>query len=508
MPAIAVLYFFGWVFAVLAAAMLVPLGAAIAFGDGPRLVGAFLITFILLVFLAGAIMIALRGRQAGRNRRAGLLLLGAIWGLVPLAAALPFQLSGVLPDFYSAYFEAVSGFTTTGATVFPKLEGVPKSIILWRAELQWLGGAATYFALALILGPLAGPNQIDWELKLIGGSRLQFADQVVESFNTIMPIYAGLTLYCFLALLLSGIASFDAFCLTLSAVSTGGFMPRDGDIILYGSPIAELVLAIFMFFGAVSLIWLRAILRFQWASVRATPEPFWIGAAILLLTFLAMAFKLAHVPTTLSLGGVFHEFTTAVATAASLISTSGFIIADKEFAYLPYVLLLVGALVGGGRFSTAGGLKFFRLAAMFRQSWREFKVLIFPHGVRPNRFGGHREDAELMKSVWATFALVITASWMLALFLAANMTGSGAAIAGKVAAVPPLDVPGAFMAAVSAISNIGPAYNMLAASPGQSLPEFFQFTPLAKLAYCAGMILGRVEILALLAFFNIGYWRS
>ncbi len=499
MPAMTVLYFFGWVFALLAGAMLWPLFYALAVGEPREVQTAFLVTILALIFVAGAIMIALRGRLEGRNRRAGLLTLGAIWVFVPVAAAVPFYLSGEFSDFYGAYFEAVSGFTTTGATVLPKLDEVPKSVILWRAQLQWMGGAATYFALALILGPLSGRNRLDWELQLIGGNKFTFAEQLAEAFRVIMPIYSGFTLACFLALWGSGVEPFQAICFAMATVSTGGFAPRDGEVIRVGSAMTEFVLGVFMLLGAVSLIWLRGLMRWQWQSVRAALEPFWIMAAVLGLTLYFLVMKWQRFVSETGLG-LWHEFTTAFASAASIISTTGFIIHEPEIKVLPYLALLVLCVIGGGRFSTAGGLKFFRVAAMFRQSWRELKILIFPHGVRPNRFGNESEDMELMKSVWATFAVVITSTWVLAVFLSATMTPE-----------PSEDVrmlAGAFMASASAISNIGPAYNMLQVTDPGVYPSFAEFTPLAKLAYCIGMILGRVEILALLSLINLSYWRS
>ncbi|MFQ5625180.1 MAG: TrkH family potassium uptake protein, partial [Methyloligellaceae bacterium] len=401
----AVLYILGWVLAVVAAAMLIPASVAVA-ADSIVHVQAFIIPAIAVGFLAGGMIISFKSREVFAGRRQSLLLLALIWFIVPIAGALPFYTSGFPGNAIAAYFEATSGFTTTGATVLSNLSHVPASIIVWRALLQWVGGFVTLVALAALLGPLSGSAFLDRQSRLIGHSAHGAALHMSESIRTITPLYAALTLSCFIALSVSGIPAFDAFCLSLSALSTGGFMPRDGTFVLYGSPIAELTLTVFMAIGAISIIWIRSIFQMRWALVREIREPIWIIWAIGLCG-LVLAVMLAIRTGEASPIILLHELTLGLASAASIISTSGFAISHQTNALIPFLVLLGVCIVGGGRFSTAGGLKFYRIASMLRQLGRELRLLIYPHGVRPSRHGAEALDNDIIKATWVTLTVFI-----------------------------------------------------------------------------------------------------
>ena len=268
-------------------------------------------------------------------------------------------------------------------------------------------------------------------------------------------------------------------------------MPRSGTIALYGSSSAELVLSIFMFLGAINLLWIRAVLQFRWTTLREIKEPISIGIIMLLLGVLLTIPLLLNSPET-GFRSVYHSLTLGLATAASFVSTSGFAISDRTQDAIPYMVVLIICLVGGGRFSTAGGLKFFRVAAMFRQSGRELRFLLFPHLVRPSRYGKESSDIQILRTLWSNFTVVIIVLFLLAAILAATGVPFSAGL----------------LAAISSISNIGPAYSFLPVAEITSAPPFGEMSPIAQLALCLGMILGRVEVLALLSLMNFAYWRS
>jgi trk system potassium uptake protein TrkH len=490
MRAVAVLYILGWVLAVISAAMLIPASFAVAL-DSIAHVQAFVVPAFAVGFLAGCMIIAFKSREAFAGRRQSLLLLALVWMVVPLAGALPFYTSGFPGHAIAAYFEAASGFTTTGATVLTDLSQVPASIIVWRALLQWIGGLATLIALATLLGPLSGSTLIDRQLRFIGYSTHGTALHMREAIRSITPLYSALTAACFIALSLSGIPSFDAFCLALSTLSTGGFMPRDGTILLYGSPAAEISLAIFMVIGAISIIWMRAIFQMRWTLVRETREPVWIVWTVCLTGFL-LASMLAIETGEVSATTLIHTLTLGLASAASIISTTGLAISNQTSDLIPYMILLSACIIGGGRFSTAGGLKVYRIASMMRQLGREFRLLIYPHGVRPSRFGAEALDSEVVKAIWITLSAFILIIGIIAMIIA----WSGVPFAG------------ALLAAAGSVSNIGPAYEFARVVDFPNAPTYAAMGPVAQIALCIGMIFGRVEILALLSIFNIVFWRD
>lgn len=485
-----VLYVFGCLFAILAAALTAPLLMAIAFQEFVA-AQAFFATALLLGFVGGGLILALKGGRTIVNRKESLLLAGLVWLIIPVPAALPFFFIGHPESFVQAYFEAVSGFTTTGASVLGDLTEIPLSLMFFRSFLQWLGGLATLLLFGLILGELTGPERIDRRLRQINRGVLGSADHIWEAAQTVVPLYGGLTFACFLLLLVAQIPAFDALCLSLSTLSTGGFMPRAGTVSLYGSPFAELVLAVFMFFGAVSIFWVRSIVQFQWRSLTKTKEPIYIGMAIIFMG-VVLTIPLLLISPEQGFRSFYHSLTLGIATAASIISTTGFAISAQTQEIFPFVGLIFLCLIGGGSFSTAGGLKFFRLVAMLEQAWRDVKQLVYPHGV------GVMDKK------------VIDAEDNVALTLAANFAVFLMAIAGLALLLSITDLPfaAAIAASVSAISNIGPAFELAALPELANEVSYSEISHTGQLLLCAGMIFGRVEVLVLLSLFYIGFWRA
>ncbi len=490
MRAAAVFYVLGWLLTVLAAAMLVPIAFAVTLDPAP-VVEAFLFPAVVIGFLGVNMVIASRARDLVIGRRQGLMLFAAIWLTVPLAAALPFYSAGFPATLSAAVFEATSGFTTTGATVIGEISAVPRAIIVWRGLLQWLGGLTSLVLLAALLGPLWEGGGSERQPHVTGRSENRIFAQIDEALRMVVPIYLLLTLLCFLGLMVSGLAAFDALCLSLSAVSTGGFMPRDGTIALYGSTAAELVLTVFMVLGAVNLLWVQALFSGRWSSVREAREPFLIIALVAFVGAALTAALLGTTPLT-GPGDVLDTFVLSLAAAASLVTTTGFMVSERAQDLVPYTLLLIVVVVGGGAFSTAGGLKIFRVWAMFRQVGRELQLLVYPHGVRPSPGGDEARDDRLIMAIWATF-------------VAFTVTIAGLAV---LLATSGLSFESALLAAASVISNVGPAYEMGRASAFSAAPAFAAMTPGSQVALCGGMILGRGEVLVILSLLGVAYWRD
>ena len=487
---IAVIYIFGWLFACMAGGMMIPLGVAIVMGETAQ-IQAFLASFIGVLFIGGAIILALKRDYKDSHRKEGLLLLVTIWFVLPLIAAFPFYLSNIPETFLAAYFEAVSGFTTTGATIFVDVSELPKSILIWRALLQWMGGGTTLLILAVILAPVVVADDMDGGFRQLKHASGRGKHQIFHALPMILPIYLGMTIACFFLLVMSRIPVFDAFCLSLSTVSTGGFMPRSGGIALYGSPMAELILAIFMFLGAVSVIWTYSIMQGRASIVREFREPIWIATSIFIVGLLIALMLIVQVPEK-NITAFYQSLTLGFLTASSYISTTGFQVSNQTKELIPFTMLVVICIIGGGRLSTAGGLKFFRIALMFKQSARELMQLLFPHGVRPASFNTNTMDTAIMRSVWANFAIILMVIFILTLIVAA----SG------------LPLSASFMASISSVSNIGAAYNV-ANLPELTIAQSYKAMHWwAHAALCFGMILGRIEVLALLSILNISFWRS
>jgi len=475
-----IVYVLGWLLLGIVALMLPAMALAGAVSEGEAL-EAFLIAGGVTGFIGGVLVAAFRGEPLVADRKHALTILLCAWLVIPVFAALPLLI--IMPISWSAgLFEAFSAFTTTGATAFPRLIDVPQSLILWRALLQWAGGLLTLGSAIAILLPLYGGEDLELSraerVAQPGGSR----KQANYALRTILPLYAALTLACLVLLMFASIPAFDALCLALSTVSTGGFMPRDGTIALYGSVTAELVLTVFMFLGAVSIFWTHTLLGGRFASAGASREPLYLGVvimigAIVITTTLWLRFPAVD-------AAWFQYLSTGVATAASLASTTGFPIDEDASGLIPFMVIVLICAIGAGRLSTAGGLKVSRLVMMLSQSYNELNLLLFPHSVRPTvRTAGALRQVTI-GTIWALLFVTIFALALLIVMLAATGIGFEAAL----------------LAAVTSLSNAGPFYEIgRLAHLSADAPAIWEMTPPAHLLMCAAMILGRMELLAVLS---------
>lgn len=433
----------------------------------------------ILLFFAAAVRLAFAGREAAVTRQIGFRVLIALWVAAPIIAAPSFFILGSL-DGKLAFFEAASAITTTGATVYTNLEIVPVSLLAWRAMLQWLGGLATLVSIILVMAPSgAGGTPL---LRTGGGEMHQMFQNRLRG---VMLAYGAVTLACFALLVASRISIFDSFALTLSTVSTGGMMPRNGTLSDYGAPLAEWVIAIFMLVGATSLVWHRLVATGRAGRSMTLLEGYGIlGIALALSLAYAMAFLVAA-----GSGSVLpplQALREGFVTAASLVSTTGFEARNAGATVLPLGVILVVVLIGGGLFSTAGGLKLYRIILMARHSFKELEHIIYPHSVHTDRLGRFAYDGEGMRAIWSAMVLFLGTWAICSLILAAQGVQAEAAL----------------IAALSALTNMGPLY-AYGWEPAQIWPEFHQMTGLSTVTLSLVMVAGRLEVIGLVAGFSL-----
>ena len=488
---LATIYILGWCLGGLSMSMMVPAFYALATGERSQAM-AFMNSSVALFFIAGGLIFALHRENMSIVRKQQLLIIPAIWFLLPVGAGLPFYFTGSASSFSAAYFESVSAFTTTGALLSKNISDLPGSIILWRSLLQWLGGLTTLLMLSFIIGRIMGIELFGRDTRAIIQSNSGSSMDLENTVLTILPLYFGLTVLCYLLLWAFGIPSFDALCLALSTLSTGGYMPREGAIALYGSRGAELTLAIFMFLGAVSVIWVKALFDRNRLALTRTSEPVYVGGAILGLGFFLIISIFARA-NYMDIPLFFHDIIIGLATASSLISTTGFAFGHTDQVYLPYLVILIVALIGGGRYSTAGGLKISRFLTMLDLSRRELQDLLYPHGIHPTQYGSKSRDQFVRLSIWSIFS--ITIFFLVALMLILSYLG--------------IPMNAALMVSVSSFSNFGPAYEFASfGKTSEDFPSLLAMGQKAQLLLCVAMVVGRVETLAILGLLNLAIWRK
>lgn len=482
-------YIYGWGLALFALILLPPLIVASTLGES-RAAVSFLVTALISGFIGGAMIIALNGNDLELKRREKILLIVGFWVTYSLLAAIPFEASGVIPTRINAIFEATSGLTTTGFTVLDEITIQPRSIILWRAMLNWLGGFLTLFTLTFAIIRILGAERAEQELNR---STTQVSDSslhLLSSLRLILPFYLTATFFGFLTLSMTGIPSFDALCLTMSAISTGGFMPRDGSLAIYGSTSALYILSILMCLGSISILWISFFIKQEWSRMRRFMEPVWVLSSMLLLGMLILwlKYRFNNGADFLGLG---YETATSFMDAISLISTTGFAATDSSFAYIipPYMMILI--YVGGGVLSTAGGIKVTRILLMFRQAHGELRSLIYPHEVRPLYLSNEEKEFKYLSTVWVIFGLSILFIMLLAAIIGTYGFG----------------LESALFASISTFSNCGHCYEQARLTHLLDAGSVIELAAPGKIAMIAAMIIGRLEFLVALAMFNITFWR-
>ena len=479
---VSVLHSLSRMFGGLALAMLLPAAIAVATHDGAGT--DFLLVSGLTGFLSGAIFFALQGRQQARfDRGAAFILATSLWVVLPPIAALPFALHSQM-GYPAALFEAVSGFTTTGATVYRSLAGAGRSIIFWRSELQWLGGLATLVTFLTVMAPAGIGGLSSRGLAVLGGFSNSAQERVGEGLRRLVSVYALFTGACIILLFLAGIPTFDAICLAMSTVSTGGFMPVDGNLSVYGSPWAAAIIAVFMIAGGSSVIFHRSALEGHWSTLLEHRET-WGLLGMMAVVGVAYSW-------TFHLGGnALAALGEGLFNGVSLISTTGYQLRPGGLSGIPDTLLLFLAIGGAGALSTGGGLKYYRLGAMLVQSRHDLRRLLFPHSVRTTRFGSQPYDMALMKAIWANLVVAISVIMLAALALSIRLPSFDAAM----------------VAAVAGFSNIGPLYSQQWLV-GANWPAYADFGVFAQIVMIITMILGRIEVLVLFVSLYAAYRRA
>ena len=468
----------GLMLLLLGGAFAVPLAVALVAGDGE----ASHFAESLLVTAAVGLALWAGGRRASGELRPrdGFVIVALFWVVLGAFAALPFVLGPHL-SFVDALFEAVSGFTTTGATVLTGIDGLPPSVLIYRQLIQWLGGMGVA-VLAVAVMPMLrlGGAQI-YRAEIPGPMKEEkLTPRLLQTARAFWLIYLGLTAACAAAYWLAGMGVFDAVAHALSTVSTGGFSTHDASLAWFGSPAVELVAGVFMALGAINFgvhfLALRrgprAYLRDE--EVRAFLAIALVGTAVATLT---LVLTHAYAPVAALRHAAFQVISVLTSTG---FTTTGF---AAWPLFLPVLLLYLG-FVGGGAGSTAGGMKVMRVLLLARQAWRELARLPHPRSLRVVRLGGRVVQERTTHAVWGFFSVYV-ASFVL-LMLAFMATG--------------LDQVTAFAAVAACINNLGPGLGEVAAS-------FQHVNDTAKLVAVVAMLLGRLEVFTLLALFSPAFWR-
>jgi trk system potassium uptake protein TrkH len=418
--------------------------------------------------------------------RDGFLLVVLIWSSLAAFATIPLMVYLPGLSFTDAYFETISGLTTSGASVLSDLDRLPPSINFWRTELVWLGGMGL-IVLAVAVLPLLG----------IGGRQLykaetpgpmkdsQLTPRITETAKGLWLVYAGITLACMLSFRWAGMSWFDAVIHAFSTMGLGGFSSHDASFGYFDSPLIESVTIVFMLIAGINFASHFMVWRSRsFAPYRHDPEArLFLGVIIASVVGLAVYLQLM---------GVYPDFLTALRFAAfntvSIATTTGFANTDYNLwpAFAPLWMLFLCSFASSSG-STGGGIKMIRAQILYKQVYREMKKLLHPNGVMPTKLGGLVVPNKIIYAVLAFLFIYVASIVSLTLI----MTATG------------LDVITAFSAIVAMINNTGPGLNQVGPAANYAVLTDFQ-TWICTFT----MLLGRLELFTLLILFTPAFWRK
>jgi trk system potassium uptake protein TrkH len=462
---------------------LIPIAWSLGVSDGAAL--DFVAAAGINIVAGATVALATRRFRRELKPRDGFLLVTLSWVLMSASATIPLLIA--LPDlsFTDAYFEAMSGLTTTGSTVLNHLDDLPQSINLWRHTLHWIGGIGIIVLVVAVL-PLLG----------VGGMQLYKAEtpgpvkdekltpRITETAKALWFTYLAITVVGIVALRIAGMTWFDAICHGFSAIALGGFSTHDVSVAFFDSFAVELVLIAIMVVAAINFS--RHFMAFRTLSLKPYAKDS-EGKAV--LTVLGASVVIVSVllwldgtyPTTM------EGFRHSVFNVVSIATTTGFVTEDYEQwpAFLPVWLLFLSSITCSTG-STGGGIKMFRTLLLVRQARRELKQLIHPSAVIPIRIGGHAIPDRVAYSVLAFIFLYFGTSLVMTFALLA--TG--------------LDFVSSFSAAVGSMNNLGPGLGAVGPST-----NFSGLSDVQTWICTFAMLIGRLEIFSVLVLFTATFWR-
>lgn len=478
-----VIHALGLMLVVFSAAYLMPMAAAWIYHDGT------LIDFTLAMVMtagAGVLMWMLtRGYKGELSIRHGYLLVVGMWTAMPAVATLPLLMVLDALPFTDAYFETMSGITTTGATVLTGLDHLPPAINIWRHELNWLGGMGI-IVLAVAVLPLLG----------VGGRQLYKAEtpgpmkdsaltpRITETARNLWLVYFGITVACILSLKAVGMNWLDSICHAFAAMALGGFSTHDASIGYFNSPAIEFVLMVFMLLAAMNfathfLAWRERNLRVYLRDSEAVAT-----IVLILASCLGVALFLWW-------RGVYPNFLTSLRYASfnliSMATDCGF--ASTDFGQWPIfapMWMLFLSCIAASSGSTGGGIKMIRTLILFKQAGREFVKLLHPAAINPMKIGGHVIPNNIVFAVLGfIFLYFITVST-----LTFTLMASG------------LDFISSLSAIIACINNAGPGLGQVGPAT-----NYAGLTHLQTWVCTLAMLAGRLEIFTLLIIFTPRFWR-
>ncbi|MDB4583618.1 TrkH family potassium uptake protein [Draconibacterium sp.] len=462
-------------------AMLLALSVSLIYGEYDY--NAFLISSGICLGLGGLIAFLTKSANKDIGKREGFIIVALVWVVFSFFGTLPYIISGAIPNFTNAFFETMSGFTTTGSSILADIEALPHGILFWRSISQWLGGMGI-IVLSLAILPVFGIGGMQlFMAEVPGPTPDKISPRIRQTAKTLWVIYLGFTVAETLLLWVGGMSLYDAVCHSFTTMATGGFSTKQASIAYWSSPFIQYVIILFMFFAGTNFTLSYMALKGKFKVVFQDEEFKYYGFFV--IGFTLIIFLGLLITTQLEIELAFRD---ALFQVVSIITTTGFATADY-LLWTPFLTMLIFALFffGGSAGSTGGGIKIMRIVLLFKNSYYELRRLVHPKAVIPVRFNKHSVESKIITNILAFFMLYIV------IFALSTILFT---------LIEP-DTESAMGAVATSLGNIGPGLGTV--GPAEN---FLHISPVGKWFLSFLMLLGRLELFTILVLFSPSFWKQ
>jgi trk system potassium uptake protein TrkH len=475
-----IIYILGWVLIVESVAMQIGTVTSLIYGEKEAIY--FVATGVVCAILGVLAVKVKKPKNMVLYQKAGFAATALSWILLSLAGCMPFWLSGEIPHFIDAFYETVSGFTTTGSTILNDVEALSKGMLMWRSFLHWLGGMGVIVFLLAIIPKLGGQQNIFLMKAESPGPIIGKSVPRMRNYATMLyGIYIILTALEFILLLFGGLNVFEAINTSFSTAGTGGFGIYNSNAAAFDSYYVQMVIAVFMLlFGVNFSVYLCLIARKFKQSLKF--EELWIYLGIVAVSTVIIAFNIS------SIYKPYDAFHQSFFYVTSIISTTGFGLTDvNKWPELSKTIIIILTFIGASAGSTGGGFKISRIILLFKEVRKEFSLLVHPRNVKLVKMDGKAVNHDIMR----------TTSMYLVLYIGVF------AISFLLVSIDNMDFTTSFTAVAANLNNTGPGLG--AVGP---VGNYADFSILSKIVFIFDMLAGRLEIYPLLLLFAPSAWKK
>lgn len=475
-----IIYILGWVLIVDAVAMQIGTITSLIYGE--KEAWYFVLTGVVSAILGVLAIKVKKPKNMVLYQKAGFASTALSWILLSLVGCMPFWLSGEIPSFIDAFYETVSGITTTGATILNDVEALSKGMLMWRSFLHWLGGMGVIVFLLAIIPKLGGQQSVFLMKAESPGPIIGKAVPRMRNYATMLyGIYITLTALEFILLLFGGLNVFEAINTSFSTAGTGGFGIYNSNAAAFDSYYVQTVIAVFMLlFGINFSVYLCLIARKFKQSLKF--EELWIYLGIVAVSTAIIAFNIS------SIYKPYDAFHQSFFYVSSIISTTGFGLTDvNKWPELSKTVIIILTFIGASAGSTGGGFKISRIILLFKEVRKEFSLLVHPRNVKLVKMDGKAVNHDIMR----------TTSMYLVLYIGVF------AISFLLVSIDNMDFTTSFTAVAANLNNTGPGLG--AVGP---VGNYADFSILSKIVFIFDMLAGRLEIYPLLLLFAPSAWKK